>query len=111
MDAPLRHLSEVKEALREPIKQEVRDILARYRAGMTEADWEHFLTGWRSLAERIRKGAALIRKEQAAGRPIDEYLSFYALLLEVMGFYCLVARVADRTFYDRHIMDILERAE
>lgn len=108
---PLRHLPLVKEALREPIKKEVRDILKKLKDGMEDEDWQTFLGDWQKLAVRIQKGTRLIRKEQAEGRPIDEYLHFYSLLLEVMGFYCMVARHENRSFYDRHIMTIHEMAE
>lgn len=108
---PLRHLAEVKESLRDPIKQEVRDILKRRKAGMTEGDWADFLKGWKVVAGRISKGSALIRTEQRAGRPIDDYLPFYSLLLEVIGFYCMLARFDNREFYDKHIEEILTIAE
>lgn len=104
---PLRHLAEVKESLRDPIKKEVRDILKRRKAGMTSKDWDDFLKGWKVVAVRISKGAALIRNEQKAGRPIDDYLPFYSLLLEVIGFYCMLARFDNRTFYDAHIAEIM----
>lgn len=108
---PLRHLPLVKKALRDPIKKEVRDILTKRKTGLEDEDWQKFLEDWQKLAVRIQKGAKLIRREQAEGRDIDEYLHFYSLLLEVMGFYCMVARFDNRTFYDRHIGKILDMAE
>lgn len=108
---PLRHLPLVKASLRDPIKKEVRGILTRRKDGMEPEDWQKFLEDWQKLAVRIQKGKALIRKEQAEGRDIDEYLQFYSLLLEVMGFYCMVARFDNRVFYDRHITTIIDMAE
>lgn len=107
---PLRHLALVKADLREPIKKEVRSILQRRKLGYEPEDWQGFLEDWRTLAVRIQRGATLIRREQAEGRPIDEYLHFYSLLLELMGFYCMIARFDNRPFYDRHIGELLELA-
>ena len=108
---PLRHLEQVKEALREPIKKEVRIILQKRKTGMSDKDWAEFLKGWKVVATRIKKGATLIRNEQAAGRPIDDYLPFYSLLLELIGFYCMLARFDNREFYERHIEEIMNLAE
>ena len=108
---PLRHLPLVKKDLRDPIRKQVRGVLQRRREGFEDEDWQSFLEDWRTLAVRINKGATLIRKEQAEGRAIDEFLLFYSLLLEVMGFYCMIARFDNRSFYDRHIGDVLELAE